>query len=174
MRTALTHVLRGMRAELAKTAGPSALWTIWVPLAVVLPIVVTFGIAYVAESFAKIPGQIGVQAATTQNSLYWVIGISVIVLMLAASHAFAAEYRNKTLDILVRAFPRRWPVPVSKWLVHGTIAAATVFALLIVIGVALPHLFPVVYGGGRNGALLYCAAIFTIVFILGTTRKAAR
>ncbi len=168
MGATVTHVVRGVRSELAKTSGRSVLWTIWIPAAVLLPLIVTLGIAYFAEAFAQIPGQINIESSTTSNSVYWVISITVVVLMLSAAYSYASEFKNGTIDHLWHAFPRRWTVPLSKWLVHGVVSAIVSALLVVIVLSVLPRAFPLVYGAveltsGEGARFLWCVPLYAFL-----------
>ncbi|MCM6778661.1 ABC transporter permease [Nocardia sp. CDC159] len=142
----VTLVRRGIAAEWTRTTGRSFLWTVAVPLTFVLPLVVTFGIAAVAERLAKLPGQQFVAPVSTTNSVYWVITLSVAVMMVTAAYAHATQWRGQTSDLNAFLFPRSWTVALARWIYYGTIAAISTAVLLVVVMVTLPRLFPELYG----------------------------
>jgi ABC-2 type transport system permease protein len=139
-------VLRSVRAERVRTGGPGRLWTVMVPAAVAIPAVITFGIALVAESFARIPGQISVLQVTTSNAAYWVITITVIMAAVAAADGQASESRSGISEYVRLAMARPGPVLLGRWLFYGVLGALVAFATLVLVLVALPLLAPTVYG----------------------------
>lgn len=141
-----TLIRRGVAAEWTRTTGRSFLWTAAVPLTFVLPLVVTFGIAAVAERLATVPGQSFVAAVSTTNSVYWVITLSVSVMMVTAAYAHATQWRGQTSDLNAFLFPRSWTVALARWIYYGTITAISTVVLLTVVMVTLPHQFPQIYG----------------------------
>lgn len=141
-----TLIRRGIAAEWTRTTGRSFLWTVAVPLTFALPLVVTFGIAAVAERLATVPGQSYVAAVSTTNSVYWVITLSVSVMMVTAAYAHATQWRGQTSDLNAFLFPRSWTAALARWIYYGTITAISTVVLLIVVMVALPHQFPQIYG----------------------------
>ena len=146
MNIVVTHLLRGVRAEFIRTGGRGFLWLVAAPLSFVLPLLVSFGIAYVAERFARIPGQLHVTSVTTGNSVYWVISLSVTVLLITATYAQASAGRGDVGPVAAYLLPRGWVGSVARWICYGIVAAALCFVLLVLLMAALPRLFPLVYG----------------------------
>ncbi|BBX29664.1 ABC transporter permease [Mycolicibacterium alvei] len=140
------HVLRSMRAEMTRTGGRGPLWSVLVPAAVILPAVITFLIAYVAERFARIPGQSHVQQVSTTNAAYWVITVTVVLSALAAAHGQAHEFRSGANQYVRFAVPRTGATTVGKWLFYGTLGAALSAATVVLVLVALPQISESVYG----------------------------
>ncbi|QIS09665.1 hypothetical protein [Nocardia arthritidis] len=138
----VTLIRRGIAAEWTRTAGRSFLWVVAVPLTFALPLVITFVIAAVAERLANLPGQKFVAAVATTNSVYWVITLSVSVMMVATAYAHATQWRGQTSDLNAFLFPRSWTVALGRWIYYGTIAAISTAVLLTVVMVTLPHQFP--------------------------------
>ncbi|WP_067681622.1 hypothetical protein [Nocardia miyunensis] len=141
-----TLIRRGVAAEWTRTTGRSFLWTAAVPLTFVLPLVITFGIAAVAERLAALPGQSYVATVSTTNSVYWVITFSVSIMMVTAAYAHATQWHGQTSDLNAFLFPRSWTVALARWIYYGAIAAVSTTVLLIVVMVTLPHQFPHIYG----------------------------
>lgn len=141
-----TLIRRGVAAEWTRTTGRSFLWTVAVPLTFVLPLVVTFGIAAVAERLATLPGQSYVATVSTTNSVYWVITLSVSVMMVTTAYAHATQWRGQTSDLNAFLFPRSWTVALARWIFYGAITAISTTVLLVVVMVTLPHQFPQIYG----------------------------
>ncbi|QBS40804.1 ABC transporter permease [Nocardia sp. CS682] len=141
-----TLIRRGIAAEWTRTAGRSFLWVVAVPLTFVLPLVVTFGIAAVAERLASLPGQSYLATVSTTNSVYWVITMSVSVMMVTTAYAHATQWRGQTSDLNAFLFPRSWTVASARWIYYGAITALSTVLLLIVVMVTLPNLFPQIYG----------------------------
>jgi len=141
-----TLIRRGVAAEWTRTTGRSFLWSVAVPLTFVLPLVVTFGIAAVAERLAILPGQSYVAKVSTTNSVYWVITLSVSVMMVTTAYAHATQWRGQTSDLNAFLFPRAWTVALARWIYYGAITAISTVVLLVVVMVTLPHQFPQIYG----------------------------
>ncbi|BEK98816.1 ABC transporter permease [Nocardia seriolae] len=141
-----TLIRRGVAAEWTRTTGRSFLWTVAVPLTYVLPLVVTFGIAAVAERLATLPGQRFVAPVSTTNSVYWVMTFSVSVMMVTAAYAHGTQRRGRTSDLDTFLFPRPWTVALARWIYYGAIAAISTVVLIIVVMVTLPYQFPELYG----------------------------
>ncbi|GAB4586025.1 ABC transporter permease [Nocardia sp. IFM 10818] len=144
---AATLLCRGIAAEWTRTTGRSFLWTVAVPLTFVLPLVVTFAIAAVAERLATLPGQRFVAPVSTVNSVYWVMTFSVSVMMVTAAYAHGTQRRGRTSDLNTFLFPRLWTAALARWIYYGAIAAISTLVLLIVVMVTLPLQFPELYGG---------------------------
>ncbi|MFI5716295.1 ABC transporter permease [Nocardia sp. NPDC051750] len=141
-----TLIRRGVAAEWTRTTGRSFLWTAAVPLTFALPLVVTFAIAAVAERLADLPGQSYVATVSTTNSVYWVITLSVSVMMVTTAYAHATQWRGQTSDLNAFLFPRSWTAALARWIYYGAITAISTVFLLVVVMVTLPHQFPQIYG----------------------------
>ncbi|GAB2505937.1 ABC transporter permease [Nocardia heshunensis] len=141
-----TLIYRGVAAEWTRTTGRSFLWAFAVPLAFVLPLAVTFGIAAVAERLATLPGQRFVAPVSTTNSVYWVMTFSVSIMMVTAAYAHGTQRRGQASDLNTFLFPRYWTVALARWIYYGAIAAISTVVLLTVVMITLPHEFPELYG----------------------------
>ncbi|RWA19251.1 ABC transporter [Mycolicibacterium elephantis DSM 44368] len=141
-----TLVGRSMRAEYIRTGGRSRLWAVVMPAAAAIPMAITFGIAAVAESFARIPGQISVLQVSTSNAAYWVITITVVLAAVAGADGQATENRYRTGQYVRLAIRPAWPVLVGRWLFYGAVAAAVAAVTLVVVLTLLPLISPLVYG----------------------------
>lgn len=142
----MTALARGIAAEWTRTAGRGFLWTVAVPLALALPLIVTVGIAVVAERFARIPGQIGITPVGTGNAVYWVLTFTVSIMMVTTAYAQGARGRGAGRDLELFLFPRVWVAAAARWIHYGVIAACCALVLVVVLLTALPRLFPLVYG----------------------------
>ncbi|WP_245905952.1 ABC transporter permease [Mycolicibacterium palauense] len=142
----LPLVARGVRAEWIRAGGRGRLWTVLVPAAILVPVAISFGIAVVAESFARIPGQLTVLAVSTANAGYWVITISVVLGAVAGADGQAAESRYHAGEHVRVAIPRVWPVLAGRWLFYGGASAGAALAALAAVLVGLPVVSPLVYG----------------------------
>ncbi|MFI9503773.1 ABC transporter permease [Nocardia sp. NPDC052566] len=141
-----TLIRRGVAAEWTRTTGRSFLWTVAVPITFALPLVITFGIAAVAERLATVPGQSYVATVSTTNSVYWVMTLSVSVMMVATAYAHATQWRGQTSDLNAFLFPRAWTVALARWIYYGAVTAISTTVLLVIVMVTLPHQFPHIYG----------------------------
>lgn len=146
MSTAPALAVRSLRAEHIRTGGRSRCWTVVVPAAAAVPMVITFGIAVVAEAFAAIPGQLSVLQVTTSNAAYWVVTITVVLIGVAAADGQSSESRYRAGEYVRLAFPRPWPVLVGRWLFYGAMGAVVAAVTVVVVLVALPFISPLVYG----------------------------
>lgn len=139
-------VLRSMRAEMIRTGGRGPLWSVLVPAAAILPAVITYLIAYVAERFARIPGQSYVQQVSTTNAAYWVITVTVVLAALAAAHGQAHEFRYGAQQYVRFALPRASVALAGKWLFYGLLGAVVAAAMVVLVLVTLPWVSTSVYG----------------------------
>ncbi|MFE6857551.1 ABC transporter permease [Nocardia sp. NPDC057668] len=137
---------RAIAAEWTRTSGRGFLWSIAVPLTVGLPLLVTFAIAAVAERFARIPGQSAITSVSTTNAVYWVITFATAIMMVTAAYAHGVQRRGDVRDLEAFLFPRAWVAAAARWVFYGSIAAVSTVVLLVIVLVALPRLFPLVYG----------------------------
>ncbi|MCV7279807.1 ABC transporter permease [Mycolicibacterium flavescens] len=139
-------VARNVRAEQIRTGGCSRLWTVEIPAAAGIPVAITFAVALIAESFARIPGQISVLQVTTSNAAYWVITITVAMVAVAGADGQTAENRYHAGEYVRLAMPRPWPVLTGRWLFYGVVGAAVAAATVAVVLIGLPVIAPTVYG----------------------------
>ena len=139
-------VTRSVRAEMVRTAGRSRLWTVLVPAAVAVPVLITFAIAAAAEAFARIPGQISVLQVPTSNAAYWVITITTVVVAIAASDGQASESRYRAGEYVRLAMRGQWPALLGRWVFYGSLGAAVAAVALLAVLILLPALSPHVYG----------------------------
>ncbi|ALG85108.1 hypothetical protein [Gordonia phthalatica] len=147
--TAIAQLTRAVRAEFVRVGGRRGpLLIAALPAAVVAPLLVTFGIAAVAERFATMSASgIQVTSVQTTNSVYWVLTFTVIVWAIIAATAQASSVRGPASDLERILFPRAWTTPVARWLFFGLSSAAVALALAVLVMLVLPTAFPTVYGG---------------------------
>ncbi|WP_245649776.1 ABC transporter permease [Nocardia shimofusensis] len=145
--SAATQLRRALTAERTRTGGRGFLWAIAVPLAIALPLLITFGIAVVAEQFADSSGQFRVTSVSTANAVYWVITFTTSIMMVTAAYAHASQTRGTLRDLNAFLFPRSWIAALARWIFYGAIAAIATAALLVLVMVTLPRFFPAVYSG---------------------------
>ncbi len=142
------QVGRAVRAEPVRVGGARSVLLVGaVPGTVLLPLLVTFGVAVVAERFASIPGSIRVTSVATTNSVYWVITFTVTGWAVIAAYAQAGAGRGALADLDRLLYPRSWIGPVARWIGYGAAAAACSALLVVAVMLLLPALFPQVYGG---------------------------
>jgi hypothetical protein len=144
--TAATHVLRSVRAESIRTGGRGPLWIVLIPAACIVPAVITFAIAMVAEYFARIPGQTYVQQVGTSNAAYWVVTVTVVMAATAAAYGRSSESQWGAGTFVRAALPRAWTADAGKWLFHGLLGALAAALMVAVVLIALPMVSPLVYG----------------------------
>ncbi|WKG02258.1 ABC transporter permease [Mycolicibacterium sp. HK-90] len=140
------QVLRSLRAEMTRTAGRGPLWSVLVPAAMTLPAAITFLIAYVAERFARIPGQSYVQQVSTTNAAYWVITVTVVLSAVAPAYGQAHEFRSGANQYVRFAVPRASAAVAGKWLFYGALGSVVSAAMVVLVLVALPRVSGLVYG----------------------------
>ncbi|WP_232716023.1 ABC transporter permease [Gordonia metallireducens] len=144
---------RGTRAELTRVGGArSILLYGLIPGAVLLPLVITLGVATVAERFASISGSIQVTSVTTTNSVYWVITFTVMIWAVVAAYAQATAERGPLGELARHLYPHRWTGLVSRWIAYGVGAALCSAALVALVMAVLPTFFPKVYSGVDIGS----------------------
>jgi len=173
VRVSTALISRSVRAERIRTGGRSRLWTVLIPAAATVPLAITVGIALVAESFARIPGQISVLQVSTSNAAYWVITITITVTVtvtvtlvaVAAADGQSSESRYRSAEYVRLAFPRQWPVLAGRWAFYGTLGVVTAAVTLVIVLVALPLVSPSVYGAvsvtdGTALRLLWTVPVF--------------
>ncbi len=131
---------------MTRTGGRGPLWSVLMPAAVILPAAITFLIAYVAERFARIPGQTYIQQVSTTNAAYWVITVTVVLSALAAAYGQAHEFRSGANQYVRFAVPRAAAVMAGKWLFYGILGAAVSAVMVALVLVALPRVSGLVYG----------------------------
>ena len=145
---ALASLLRAIRAETVRSAGlRGPLVFAALPVAVLLPLIVTFGVAAVAERFARLPGEIQVTSVQTSNAVYWVIVFTVMGWAVIAATAGADATAGPGSDLQRHLFPRVWTGPAARWIVYGVYAAITALILVALVLTVLPFAFPLVYEG---------------------------
>ncbi|MCK0438703.1 ABC transporter permease [Gordonia alkaliphila] len=143
----IAAVRRGVAAEAVRTGGlRSVLLLGAVPAGVLLPLLITAVIAYVAERIAGLDSsRISVSAATTSNSVYWIITFTVVVGALVAAYAQATSMRGAAGDVDRYLYRRSWTSPLARWLFYGLVTAAACAVLVAAVMAVLPAVFPLVY-----------------------------
>lgn len=145
--TAATQVGRGVRAEGVRTAGRRSFLLLGAfPAGVILPLLITFGIAYVAERISRLnSSQISVSAVESSNSVYWILTFTVIAGGLAAAYAQATSMRGPARDLDRYLYPWSPASALARWLFYGALSAVVSTILVAVVMAALPAAFPNVY-----------------------------
>ncbi|MCZ9310290.1 hypothetical protein ACUY3K_07055 [Corynebacterium uberis] len=152
-----------MNVERIRTGGRGPLWCAIVPLAVLVPLAVTALVATVATRINATGGLLSVQAARTSGALYWVVNLGVIVLAAGAAYVSAAapEAPQRLARVgVVRLLLGRWA-----WL--ALVAAACIFVEVVVVLLALPALFPQVYGAVSIGDAAGLRALWAMPLYAG-------
>lgn len=156
------HCLRSMRAERIRTGGRSRLWTALVPASAGVPMILTFGIAAVAEAFARIPGQLSILQVPTSNAAYWVITITVVLVSVAAADGQASESRYRTNEYIRLAIPGRLPALAGKWWFYGLLGGLVTALTMVAVLVVLPIISPRVYGSVSIGDTVGLRLLWTV------------
>ncbi|MFF2082384.1 ABC transporter permease [Nocardia sp. NPDC058176] len=159
-----TYLARSVRSELAKLSWRNSLWFSVVPLAVLIPVLINFGIAKAAQAQA-INGLGGME---TNNTTYWVLIFSTFILMSGAVTSLCAEFKDKTVETVYGIQARRWLLPVAKLIVFGTVSGVVALATTFLLLGGFPRLFPDIWGkvdafSADGIRLLICVPIFTIL-----------
>ena len=82
----------------------------------ILPLIVTFGVAMVGERFATISSSISVGEVPTTNSVYWVITFTVITWAVIATYAQAMGERGPVGEIARYLYPRAATAALARWI----------------------------------------------------------
>ncbi len=135
-------MIRAVRSELAKLSWRSPSVAVAVPAAIAVPVLINLAIAE-AASQNKINGAGGMQ---TNNAAYWVLIFSTFILMAGPVFSTAGEFGNGTIDAVFARQPRRRLLPVAKAVVFGAIGAAAGLIAVLVLLVAVPRLYPDIWG----------------------------
>lgn len=148
IRCAAEQLIRAIRAESVRSGGRRSILLFGaVPGAVILPLIVTFGVAMVGERFATISSSISVGEVPTTNSVYWVITFTVITWAVIATYAQAMGERGPVGEIARYLYPRAATAALARWIVYGAWSAICSTILVCVVMLVLPSVFPTVYGG---------------------------
>lgn len=165
----MTMIADAVAAEATRIGGRrSPWWFIALPLAVAIPLLITYAVAAISERFATLgSSSIRVTAAESDNSIYWVINLGVLILAVGAAHAQASATRGATADTERYLFGSPSTVILARILFYGSIAAVTVLAMTVLLMTSLPRIFPVVYGNidlGSSVGLRFCWAVPLFAF----------
>ncbi|MEU1981415.1 ABC transporter permease [Nocardia sp. NPDC019395] len=158
------YTIRAVRSELAKLSWRNPLWYTVVPLAILIPLALNFGIAKASQAEA-INGYGGME---TSNATYWVLIFSTFILMSGAVSSLSNEFKDKTVETVAGIQARRWLLPVAKLIVFGVLSGAVAGATTFLLLGGFPRLFPDVWGGvdafsGAGIRLLICVPILTVL-----------
>lgn len=136
-----TYLVRTVRSELAKLSWRNPLWYTVVPLAILIPVGLNFGIAKAAESNA-INGAGGMD---TNNAANWILVFSTFILMTGSVSSLCAEFRDQTIENIFTIQTRRWLLVIAKLIVFGAIAAITAALTTFIILWGFPYLLPSIW-----------------------------
>ncbi|MCP9620503.1 ABC transporter permease [Nocardia otitidiscaviarum] len=138
----ITYLVQAVRSELAKLSWRSSVWYSVVPLAVLIPVAINFGIAKATQSNAFR----GAGGMDTNNAAYWILIFSTFILMSAGVSSLSAEFKDRTAETAFAIQPRRWILPVAKLIVYGAISAVTAGLTTFALLAGFPRLFPEIWG----------------------------
>lgn len=144
---------RAIRAELAKLSWRSGIFWAAIPLSIVIPVVITGGIAAAQEYISNLnshagPDEVvlpGGYSMTPDNTVYWVLFLSTFVMACAAVNSYGSEVKNRTTDAFGYIQPCRWTLLTAKLVVFGVLGALTTFVGVIVINGVFPHVFTTIW-----------------------------
>ncbi|NLG44965.1 MAG: ABC transporter permease [Gordonia sp.] len=141
------QIWRGVRAEAVRSGGlRGVLLLAAFPAGVLVPLLVTFAIAFAFERIANFDTtDITVTETTTTNSVYWVMYFTVAVGTITAAFAQASAMRGPGRDLDRYLYPRTWTSPLGRWIYYGLLTAVASLVLITVIMATLGPLFPTVY-----------------------------
>jgi len=142
------QVARGVYAEAVRSSGlRGVLLRGALPAGVLLPLLVTYVIAFAFERIAHFDGSdITVTETTTTNSVFWVLQFTVAVGTITAAFAQASALRGPGRDVDRYLYPRSGTSALSRWIFYGLLSAAVSLVLVTVIMATLAPAFPTVYG----------------------------
>ncbi|MFT3898979.1 MAG: ABC transporter permease [Gordonia sp. (in: high G+C Gram-positive bacteria)] len=165
----MTGLARAVATEAVRAGGRrSPWWWIAVPLAVVLPLLVTYAIAAISERFATMATtSITVNTVEPNNCVYWVINLGVLILAVGAAHAHASATRGAAANTERYLFGSPSTMILARSLFYGAIAAVLTLGLVVLLMLTLPRLFPVVYKNVdlfTSVGLRYCWAVPLFAF----------
>ncbi|MGX1810668.1 ABC transporter permease [Nocardia sp. NPDC055321] len=138
----LTYFAQSVRSEIAKLYPRSSLWYAVVPLALIIPVAINFGIAKATQSNTFR----GAGGMDTNNAAYWILIFSTFILMSGGVSSLCAEFKDRTAETAFAIQPRRWLLPVAKLVVYGTITAGTAFVATLIMLAGFPRMFPEIWG----------------------------
>ena len=146
--TAPAQIARGIKAEHIRAGGRRSLLAYaGIPGVVLLPLLITFGIAYASERIAALNStEISVAAFQTENSAYWILNFGAVAGALIAAYAQASSMHGALGDVDRYLYPRSWTSSLSRWLYYGILTAAVSLLLMAFVMTVLPAAFPTVYG----------------------------
>jgi ABC-2 type transport system permease protein len=139
--------VRAVDAEAVRLGGiRGPLVRATLPLALLLPVLVTLAVGAAAESLHGGDGLIQVRESSTTNSIYWVISLGVTVHAVVAAYAQATSMRDGPGELARHILPGPAADLIGRWLVTGLVGAVCSFFAALMMLVALPAFFPGVYG----------------------------
>lgn len=158
----MSAFLRSARAEAVRLGGRRGpLLRASLPLGFGLPLLVSLVVAGVAE---KLHGDttdgagglgealIRVREIDTTNSVYWVISLGITVHAVVAAYAQSTSTRGPVGELHRHLLPRTGPDLLARWFVTGAVAAVCSVAAVTALLLALPVVFPGVYGSVAVGS----------------------
>ncbi|GGK96984.1 ABC transporter permease [Nocardia jinanensis] len=159
-----TYLVRAVRSEIAKLSRRSSVWYAIVPLAILIPLGLNFGIAKATEA-NKLNGAGGMD---TNNAAYWILVFSSFILMAGGVSSLCAEFKDNTVETVFGIQTRRWLLPIAKLVVFGVIAGLAALVVTFLILWAFPQLFPEIWGrvevfSGDGIQLLIGVPIYTLL-----------
>ncbi|MCG7267806.1 MULTISPECIES: hypothetical protein [Corynebacterium] len=136
----LRTIISAERVRLSGSRGP--LVRVALPLGFLLPLIITFVVAAVAESIQSAGGIFQAQAVHTTNSAYWPIHLGSIVFAAMAAHAQASA----NSPFVRAAIPWQKTDQLARWLFLSALAAFSTVISVALCLLLLPSFFPVLYG----------------------------
>ncbi|MGX1807197.1 hypothetical protein ACWIGI_15900 [Nocardia sp. NPDC055321] len=144
------QLIDAIRAELTKLTWRSGVLWAAIPLSIIVPLVLTAGIAALNEAIwdknaAATPDEVllpGGYSMTPDNAVYWVLFFSTFFMMCAAVNSYGSEVRSKTVVLFNYIQPRRWTLLTAKLVVFGGLGAATTAVAVLAINGIVPRFSP--------------------------------
>ncbi|WP_328825336.1 hypothetical protein [Tomitella gaofuii] len=138
---------RSVRAEGVRLGGGRGLLLrVALPLGLGLPVVVTLAVAVVAEKLHGADSLLQVRQVPTSNSVYWLVYLGVTVFAVVAAYAQGTAVRGPAAEVARHGAPRPFTGMLGRWILIGVVSAFGMVLCAFLLMVALPALFPGVYG----------------------------
>ena len=138
----MSGLWRAVRCEFGKLPPRNPIWTVTIPLAILIPVLINAGIAKATQAdLLKTQG-----GMDTNNAAYWIIIFTTFILMLGGVSSACSEFATRSVDSYLAIQPKRWIMPVAKLITFGLIAVVTSEITTFGVMWLLPKVFPDVWG----------------------------
>ncbi|QDQ96472.1 hypothetical protein [Tomitella fengzijianii] len=145
--TAAVVLARSVRAEGVRLGGGRGLLLrVALPLGLALPVCITLAVGAVSEKLHGTDSLLRVRQVPTSNSVYWLVYLGVTVFAVLAAYAQGSATRGPGAEAARHAAPRPFTGMLGRWILVGAASASGMLLCGFLLMVALPVLFPGVYG----------------------------